>query len=376
MPVAPYRIRPARPTDARSIVEIFEAVYDGYPSERYRDSDTLEQTIRSEDTIEIFVIEVLDAESEADERSVVGTGAVRLHSNGAIAEPARGAIAPEFQGLRRPGTDQSAYQRLLARRIRYARESEADIIRAQADSSTHAITQRELFKHGFVPVGISKGRYPEVFPDRGRENIVIMVDTRSAFRPFENAARSPPTIYVPEQVRPFVRHVLRTLTVEDEQPPIPRAFGTAGSRAEGMNDDWKVTVDSAIDRQVTHAAEFTLTPAPHEQATSSSTLVREIRRAVDDTAIERIGVSFDANHPSTGPLCRALLDHEFAIEAFEPDARRGESVRDVLTLQYAPGPLTDTQLIEDVLALLEHQGLQYRQAPTDNSIDGVVDVQL
>jgi hypothetical protein len=376
MPVAPYQIRPARPTDARSIVEIFDAVYDGYPAERYRDPETLQQAIRSDDTITIFVIEVLDAESEDVERSVVGTGAVKFHSNGAIAEPARGAIAPQFQGLRRPEADQSAYQRLLVRRIRYARESEADTIRAQTDSSTHAITQRELAKHGFVPVGISKGRYPEVFPDRGRENIVIMVDTRSSFRPFGNATRSPPTIYVPEQFRPFVRHVLRTLAVEHEQSPIPRELETPGSRAEETNDDWSVIVDSTIDREVTHAAEFTLTPAPDEQGKSGSTVVRKVQRAVDEPDIERIGISFDANHPSTGALCRALLDHEFAIEAFEPDARRRGSVRDVLTLQHAPGSLTDTQLIEEALALLEQQGLPYRQVPADSSIDGVVDVRL
>lgn len=356
MKEARFDIRPARPADADSIVMLFEAAYDDYPDSVYQDPDKLTQVINSSSTTEVFVVEISNGQNILTQTSIIGTGSIRYASDRAVAELSKAALNPAYQGLRHPNTGQSAYQSLLTTRIDCAYESGAKILRTKANSSVHAITQREHHKQGFVPVGVSKGRYREVFAGKGRENIVFMMDTASTYRPVGNSDTV--TVYLHPNCVPLVKHV-----IDSFHEPTGRSLKrTVRTMRPKCSEDWSFSLNTAIDRRKNLSLDCNIYPS--SDGIPMEAVIDEIRHLVADSGIEFASVALDANHPSAAMWVSNLTNLGFQVEAFEPDLHRNGDISDRLRLQLPPQGTNRAQFIDPVLELLDRQSISYR-LPSD-----------
>ena len=369
MSEAIFNIRPAQLSDVDSIAALFESVYDGYPDQVYRNPDQLNRMIRSTNSTDIFVIELLNGWSTLTQTAIIGTGSIHYTANKTVAELAKAVVDPDYQGLRHPTSRQSAYQSLLTTRIDRAYQTGAKILRTQANSSVHAITQREHHKQGFVPVGISKGRYREVFAGKGREHIVFMMDTASTYRPAENSDTV--TLYLHPKCVPFVEHIVDSFHTSTGHALPRNICSTISKRFDQEVDDWSFSLKTTIDRCENLSLNCNVSPS--DDGIPMEAIVNKIGHLVDDFRIEFASVALDANHPSAPIWYSKLANLGFQIEAFEPDLLRNGSIRDRLRLQRPPERTSKAQFIDPALELLDRQSIPY-ELPSDPEPIPVSDV--
>ena len=351
-----FNIRPVQPADVDSIAVLFKTAYDDYPDSVYQDPDELTQMINSSSANEVFVVELSNGRSILTQTAIIGTGSIRYASDRAVAELCKAAFDPAYQGLRHSNSGQSAYQSLLTTRIDRAYETGAKILRTKANSSVHAITQREHHKQGFVPVGVSKGRYREVFEGKGRENIVFLMYTASTYRPAGNSDTV--TLYLHPDCVPFVKHVVDSFHAHTGHS-LQRTVRTMRPKC---SEDWSFSLDTAIDRHENLSLDCNIYPS--NDGIPMEAVVDEIRHLVADSGIEFASVALDANHPSAAMWWSKLADLGFRLEAFEPDLHRNVDINDRLRLQLPPQGTNEAQFIDSVLELLDRQSISYR-LPSD-----------
>lgn len=351
-----YNIRPAQPADANSIVAIFEAAYNDYPDQVYRNPDELAQVINLTDATEIFVIELSNKRSNLTQTSIIGTGSIRYTDDNDVAELCKAAIDPAYQGLRHASSGQSAYQSLLTTRIDSAYDTGAKILRTKANSSAHAITQREHHKQGFVPVGVSKGRYREVFSGKGREDIVFMMDSASMHRPFGKSDTV--TLHLHPDCIPFVEYVIDTFQTTTGHALQRTIKPTRSIWLDQQIDEWMFSFDKTIDRHENLSIECSVYPS--DGGMSLEAIVDEIEHLISNSEFKFASVALNANHPSAAVLWSKLNNLGFHLEAFEPDLLRKDGINDRLRLQRPPEETSKAQFIDPALELLDRQSIGYR----------------
>lgn len=345
-----FNIRRARPSDSEEIVAIFEESYDDYPSKGYRDPSKLRSIIESNRKYSIFVAEIIDGQVEGD-TSVVGTGSVIFSESGEVAELAKAAILPDFRGLEDKTENKSAYKLLLDRRLSHARNSDAFVIKTQANSSIHAITQYEFNKRGFIPVGVSKARYREAFKGKGRENIIIMIDSESNFRPFKTN-KPTPKVYSTNGLNQFLNYVIDLFGDELEREVI-----STQNKDDIGTDDKIFYLDIKENEEINKSIKINILVGGGSDSIES--IVDKLSYYTKSDNFEHISVSFNANHPSIVKFWNEIDDLGYRIETYEPDGSRKAEVCDIMRFQHTTYPQTESQIIDQVFPLLDRQGLPY-----------------
>ena len=191
MEADPIRVRPARPSDAPGIVELFQAVYgDAYPFRFYYDARELARRITGDDFFRVVAV---------DKQAVLGHAHVRVRGNyvylgGALTLP----------GARRQGV----HQRLIEARLAYGETQIKSPVFFSEPVTGHAGSQRNLARNGFVAAGFEVGKYPRLFPIGQRESVVIVIAD-----PHGVLASSSGQVYVTPEAAACVQSVLDGLQV-------------------------------------------------------------------------------------------------------------------------------------------------------------------
>lgn len=351
-----FRVREARadPADAQGIAESFQSTYEDYPFTAYTDPEQVESEVLPGDGSRNFVVEVTDEDEPEEESSVVGTGSVKFHEDGTVAELGGAVIKEDFQRrLRRPdGT--SAYQELFETRLERAYDEGADIVTTQTVSSTHAKTQYQASKNGFVPTGVSDKKYPEVFRGEGRETTVPMVDADSDFRHTASADEEAPQVYVTEETAALVDHVYSMFN-DHRDDELEREMVFADD-ADDAETGFEVK-EKAYDDEVSNLAQYQVLPGGDKSYEEALDTVAE---ALDDEGVDWVGVEVDANHPSAGELSASLREMGFDLERYSPEELEyRDGTRDALGFQSRPTDTYTVQVLEDVAETAEVMGIPY-----------------
>lgn len=370
-----YKIREATPDDADAITNIFQTIYDSYQYDDYTDPSRLRKTLLSNDSTKVFVIELVPgqvvAKTHVPSPRVVGTGSVSFTCRKHVASLTSAAILPQYQGLECDG--QSAYEELLTVRLRHAHEAGAAVVQTEANSSKHAKTQHQFNKHGFVPVGILRGRYPEAFTGHGRESVVVMIDPNSRFQRTSSQYGDSPDLYIPSAGREFVEKVLSDINTRRNRDPVKRTVIDSEQSLDRTSPGFtKCVVSRHIDAG---SAEYKVLSGGELRMDE---LYAELNSVSSGSDIDHVSVTFNGNEPSTAPMAAHLLENGFSLAAFVPGGfcTDSGSSGDLFALQYTDYSSSNAQLLNRVVSLVGLLNIEYDVIAHDEPVEGVDRVRI
>jgi hypothetical protein len=372
-----FRVRRAIKEDAQAIARIFDTIYENYYHEEYTIPSKIQNSVISDSHKKVFVIELCSNQTVAgeyiEEPLVVGNGSVVFSDEYHIATLSNAAILPKFQGLE--CNDKSAYDELLTTRYEYTNEKGAAIIQTEANSSAHAITQHKFDKLGFIPMGILRGRYPAAFKNYGRETVILMIDSNSHFQQRDSIDEKMKAVYVPETGENLIKNIINNINshmtdgelereiLNDEQIKT-HSTDESGFALEEVKNDGEI-----IEYDVLFSS---------DEGLGLNKITKNIKQNVLDKDVEYISININANEPAAATLTKHLLNQNFSLAKFVPAAFRGKSGEwnDVIGVQYSDCPPTESQLLENILPLVDELGINYEIINRDDPIDGVVRLRI
>ncbi|WP_187695727.1 GNAT family N-acetyltransferase [Haloplanus rubicundus] len=322
-----YVVRRAHETDTPAIARVYGAAYPSATDYPLVEASAVRETFVEDDAMAAFV-------AETDGR-VVGVAAVEYDSfDEGNAQICKLAVHPDHQG-------RGLGRELLKHRLNVLHADPTfDGLVYSAAVTSHPASQHNLIARGFEPYSVHKHLQGGYFgPDA--ESEAIMLYTPS----IGYAERD---VYVPARYRHIVERTLAQASLD-----------LLGRRIRTVNT---VTYPTAAQLRMalSHEAGFLweVTPEGSEPwAETKSELLAAVR---DDD--EHLMVPIDANARQLVALYEPLERAGFYPAGFIPDwlTREGEQ-RDAFVFQHPPTEAPTTMhVVEDVKALLDVLGLEYR----------------
>jgi len=322
-----YAIRRADGSDAPTIARVYAAAYPPDTDYPLVEPSAVRSTLLDDGTMATFVA--------ATDDQVVGVAAVEYDSfDEGNAQICKLAVQPDHQG-------QGLGRELLKHRLNVLHANPAfDGLVYSAAVTSHPASQHNLIARGFEPYSVHKHFQGGYFgPDA--ESEAIMLYTSS----IDYAERD---VYVPERYRHIVERTLAQASLD-----------LLGRRIRPVNT---VTYPTATQLRMalSHEAGF-LWEVTAEGSESWAETKSELLAAVRDDD-DHLMVPVDANAKQLLALYEPLERAGFSPAGFVPDwlTRDGEQ-RDAFVFQHPPTEtLTTMHVVDDVKALLDVLGLEYR----------------
>ncbi|MFB6180729.1 MAG: hypothetical protein ABEJ93_02530 [Candidatus Nanohalobium sp.] len=337
----------ARRGDTGDIVGMFEDEYDTYYGNFVDEEDLMDQIIGMHQSIERG--EVPDEEIFVVRDGGEAVAVAAASHEGGWSEIKSEMVHPDYRG---EDLDGESFFRKVLEKADGAAVDKGQNRYSVCVSNGEAKTQKAKQDMGYVPVGYGFLKHFVTYDGKGRESTAFMVDGD-----FSEEGE----VYVTGALTGAVDQALENLEGHGVDRTVIQDKG-----GKDQYFDFKKKEIPDFDMAKIEAVPIGQEPVQGESIVDYQELVSKVEAVENDPQYDWVGVSLNANHPSTASLTEEFMDMGFTFERFQPDGMNNAS-SDVLGLQAMPEEEWKRQVTEDTYQIIqETPGLDARVENTQN----------